>query len=197
MKELNIQKNGKPCIYSIKSKTSGKLYIGSATGHYRRKGQHYYMLRRNIHFNRHLQSAWNKYGEEDFEFSVLEFITDLSLIEERELYYIDKFNVTDNTKGYNIRRDCRTNLGKPWPLESRIKFSLSKKGKKITHLNYIEIAKKNMKKVIAIKINTNEKIIFNSIKEASISLKIERTSISKALHKVIYRAGSYYWDFAA
>ena len=52
-----------------------------------------------------------------------------------------------------------------------------------------------MKKVTATNIKTKEEIQFNSIFDASIALKIDRTCISKALHKVINRAGNYHWDF--
>jgi hypothetical protein len=30
IKTLNIQKNGKPCIYKIQNKINNKIYIGSA-----------------------------------------------------------------------------------------------------------------------------------------------------------------------
>jgi len=197
MKKLNIQKNGKPCIYCIENLINGKLYIGSAIGHYRRKGQHFYMLRRNIHWNSHLQSAYNKYGEENLDFKVLEFIETLLDLSEKETFWIKKLNSTNREFGYNIRIDCETNLGKKWPIESRIKFSLSKKGKIPPHLNYVEIAKLNMKKIEGTNKETNKKIKFNSIKEAGELLNIEKTSISKALHNVIKSAGNYYWNFAA
>lgn len=195
MKKLDIHKNGKPCIYSIKNTVNNKIYIGSAIGHYRRKGQHFYMLRRNIHFNKHLQSSWNKYQEQNFIFEILEFIEDLNLIQTKEEYYINLYDTLNPCKGYNTRTSCKTNLGLKWPLESRIKFSNSKKGKKLIHLNYIEVAKKNMKKVTAINTITKEVLHFNSIIEASIILNVQKTSISKALHKVIKSAGNFYWDF--
>ena len=196
MKKLDIQKNGRPCIYSIKNNINGKLYIGSAIGHYRRKAQHFYLLRRGLHWNKHLQSSYNKYGESVFEFIVIEFIESIEDLQKKEEYYIKEMNTTNIKFGYNIRIDCSTNLGKKWPIEARIKFSLSKKGKKIKYLNYIEIANKNKKKVIATnKLNGNS-IEFNSIKEAGKNLNIQRTSISKALKKVIKSAGNYYWDYA-
>lgn len=92
MRKINIEKDGKPCIYSIKNKVNNKQYIGSATGHYRRKSQHMYMLRRGIHFNPHLQSSFNKYGESNFEFKVLEFVDDLLKLEERELFYVTELD---------------------------------------------------------------------------------------------------------
>lgn len=197
MRRLNIQKNGRPCIYSIENKINGKLYIGSAIGQYRRKAQHFYMLRRNTHWNQHLQSAYNKYGEENMEFSVLEFIEDTSMLEERESKWIEKLKTTDRTVGYNIRIDCKTNLGKKWPEESKIRFSLSKKGKRPPHLNYEEIAKLNMKKVEGTNKDNENKVVFDSIREASEALKIDRTSISKAVNGAAKSAGNYYWNLVA
>ena len=195
MNKLDIQKNGKPCIYKIINKINNKLYIGSAIGHYRRKGQHYWLLRNNKHWNNHLQSAYNKYGEENINFEVLEFINDLSILASKEEYWIKKLNTTDRTIGYNIRIECQTNLGKKWPIESRIKFSLSKKGKRIPHINYEQLNKLTMKKIEGVHKVTNTKVTFNSLKEAGETLHIDRTCISKALNGKIKSAGNYYWNF--
>ena len=53
-----------------------------------------------------------------------------------------------------------------------------------------------MKKVIGKNKNTMETLEFDSIKSASEALNIDRTSISKALHKAIKSAGNYYWELA-
>jgi hypothetical protein len=188
-------KDGNPCIYIIQNIINNKVYIGSAIGHYRRKSQHYYMLRRNIHFNKHLQSSWNKYKEENFIFKVIEFIKDLNSITIREEFYIKEYDSTNPFKGFNHRAICDTNLGNKWPEESKLKFSNSKKGKRILHLDYNKLAEINRKKVVAINKITNKQLIFNSIKEASETLDIDRTNISKALHKVIKSAGNYFWNF--
>ena len=45
----------------------------------------------NSHDNKHLQSAWNKYGEDNFEFSVLEVVHDKAFLDEKEIQYIEKF----------------------------------------------------------------------------------------------------------
>jgi len=197
MKKLDIQKNGKPCIYSITNKINEKIYIGSAIGHYRRKGQHFYLLRRNTHWNNHLQSAYNKYGKENIIFDVIEFIDDLSKLSQREQYWIEQKNSINREFGYNTRLDCETNLGKKWPIESRLKFSLSKKGITPPHLNYIEITKLNMKRITGTNKESGIITEFNSVKEAGEKLKIDRTSISKVLNGNGKSAGNYYWNFAA
>lgn len=194
IKSLNIQKNGRPCIYKIQNIINNKIYIGSAIGHYARKGQHFYLLRNNKHFNKHLQSSWNQYGEENFIFEVLEFIENLETLKDREEFYIKKYTSNNPEIGFNYRLYCETNLGIKRSLESRLKQSYSKKG--ITpNINYTMIAKLNSKPIIGINKITNEKVTFSSIKQAGEILKIQKTSISKALHNKLKSAGGYYWDF--
>ena len=59
---------------------------------------HLNSLRRGDHKNPHLQHAWNKYGEDNFEFSILEICSkqDTYIAEQK---YLDKRDV-DNS--YNI-----------------------------------------------------------------------------------------------
>lgn len=190
----NIHKIGKPCIYKIENLINHKVYIGSAIGHYQRKGQHYYMLRRNSHYNQHLQSSWNKYGESNFIFEVLEFIDNINLLKEKEEYYINLYNSNNNQSGFNFRIYCNTNLGIKRSLESRLKQSISKKGR-TPNIDYNKIAKLNNKKIIATNIKTTNTIIFNSVKEAGKFIGISPTCISKALHKKSKTSGGYYWDF--
>jgi group I intron endonuclease len=61
---------------------------------------HRWYLRKGTHSNIHLQNAWNKDGEENFEFGILEELIDKNEIKEREIYYISSFNSHYN--GYNL-----------------------------------------------------------------------------------------------
>ena len=58
-------------IYKIINIINNKFYVGSAVNLKRRKARHFSELRGNKHNNRHLQAAWNKYGEQAFVFVVL------------------------------------------------------------------------------------------------------------------------------
>lgn len=60
-------------IYTITNKVTGKLYIGESLDIYRRwHDEHIPQLRKNCHYNKELQNDFNKYGEENFSFEVLE-----------------------------------------------------------------------------------------------------------------------------
>lgn len=84
-------------IYQIKNKSNNKVYIGQTIQSFQRRyWLHQWKLRNNVHDNKYLQNAWNKYGEDNFEFSVVE-ITDKNNIDEREKYWI---------KYYKDRKIC-------------------------------------------------------------------------------------------
>jgi group I intron endonuclease len=61
-----------PGIYSITSKATQKIYIGSSRDVVDRWKQHQRSLRGGRHRNAHLQSHFNKYGLDDLVFEVLE-----------------------------------------------------------------------------------------------------------------------------
>ena len=60
-------------IYEIRNTTNGNRYVGSAVNLKRRWSDHKKRLLGGTHRNEHLQRAWNKYGEDAFEFDVLEY----------------------------------------------------------------------------------------------------------------------------
>lgn len=69
------------CVYRILNRKVNKCYIGSTADYDRREYDHLYALRKKNHVNKYLQRAWDKYGEENFEFQVVEeyfFPTDYS-----------------------------------------------------------------------------------------------------------------------
>lgn len=76
-------------IYLITCKTSNKRYVGSSNNIKRRWQKHVAELKRCNHDNRYLQNTWNKYGEESFEFAVLEVVEDELQLAIREQHWID------------------------------------------------------------------------------------------------------------
>lgn len=60
-------------VYAIsRISDSARFYIGSAACFQRRWNSHKSRLRAGSHHSLALQRAWNKYGEQDFEFAMLE-----------------------------------------------------------------------------------------------------------------------------
>lgn len=93
---------GKSGIYEIRCKVTDDAYVGSSRNIGRRWYGHRARLRNNIHPTKHLQNAWNKYGEENFEFSIVEFC-DVECLVDREQVYLDSGAYIYNkaTKAYN------------------------------------------------------------------------------------------------
>jgi len=58
-------------VYEIVNTINKKRYVGSSVNIKRRWQTHKSKLRKGIHENEHLQRAWNKYGENCFEFHIL------------------------------------------------------------------------------------------------------------------------------
>ena len=89
-------------IYFILNKTNGKVYVGQTTDFHDRWIKHKHKLRNNYHYNPHLQSAWNKYGEDSFEYHQLEHCSKEAL-GDCEDWWIDYFDALNREKGYNLR----------------------------------------------------------------------------------------------
>jgi group I intron endonuclease len=64
------------CIYKIINVINNKFYVGSAVDFEKRKARHLWRLRRGDHANKHLQAAWQKYGEKAFVFAVVQTVAE-------------------------------------------------------------------------------------------------------------------------
>ena len=68
---------------------SCKLYVGSACDFTRRFKEHRDRLRAGRHCNPHLQAAWIKYGERAFEFIIIRYIEDCTVLLSAEQEFLD------------------------------------------------------------------------------------------------------------
>lgn len=87
-------------IYKIVNKVNGKYYVGSSNDVVKRWNNHKSQLRRKIHKSPHLQSAWNKYKELNFNFVIVENcdVDKLLIIEQKYLdVSISEKNICYNT----------------------------------------------------------------------------------------------------
>jgi group I intron endonuclease len=116
-------------IYKILNTTNNKVYIGSATHIEKRWRDHKWYLNHNIHHNSHLQSSWNKYGAEVFEFIILLECRIDDLLT-NELKFILAHNSFDNNCGYNVNDPEHKFLNRKHSEKTKQKLSLQKLGDK-------------------------------------------------------------------
>jgi group I intron endonuclease len=101
-------------VYCIFNKINNKFYIGSTSvkskypsmsGFNYRWRTHKCLLKNNKHHNKHLQNSWNKYGESNFVFKVLEIVDpqDCFLMEELYIQFSNsKFLYNKNTQSNTL-----------------------------------------------------------------------------------------------
>ena len=132
------------CVYTITNIKNNKVYVGKTHHFYSRKSQHRRALFENKHFNKHLQRAWNIYGESSFVFEILEEYP-IEYLYAMEHYWCNMLDSFNYEKGYNerpthplnkgsnsikMREQLRQiNLGKKASPEAKLKMSLAKLGK--------------------------------------------------------------------
>lgn len=213
------------CVYRILNKVNGKFYIGSTKGELRRrKSAHLAKLRHNKHYNSYLQNAWNKYGEENFEFIEIETIIfektstikeSYLKLRERELHFIVNLN-----PHYNINRiTADGSLGRVLSEEQKDHLRKKLKGRKRTseEIENIRRGKLGVKQsqehrdaMIKAKLNkpirsSRPVLVFNLNNEllfeyafqgqAAKELGINKTSISNNINGRRRIAGKYIFKF--
>lgn len=83
------------CIYRILNRKNGKFYIGSTKNYNNRVARHLSDLRTNKHHCLPLQKSFNKYGEKNFIFEIIEEVSKELLID-KELHYIEQMRPAYN-----------------------------------------------------------------------------------------------------
>ena len=166
-------------IYCIENKITNMVYIGLSKNINNRWKEHKYRLNRNIHPNNKLQNAWNKYGEESFEFFVLEKC-DKNIIYEREKYWIQQYKSYDRNLGYNLSTGGEnTSEGSTWSNEQKDAFS----------------QKLNPKKVIQVDIYGNIIKTWRSASNADRILDLSASKIKQCCEHQAIHCGNYLWFY--
>ena len=114
-------------IYQIKNLVNNKVYVGSAVDVKQRIRAHRHLLKQGNHFNKHLQSAWDKYGENSFKFNLLQTVENKEELLSIEQEYLDSL---DSDTKYNQREVAESNFGMKFSYEWRNNLSLAHQGKK-------------------------------------------------------------------
>jgi group I intron endonuclease len=109
-------------IYRIKNLVNGKCYYGSSKNIEKRWKRHKRELKKNTHINCILQRSWDKYGEDNFLFEVVEECS-VDIILETEQKYLDlqpEYNIgIKSSGGDNLTRNPNKDI-----IISKIKKSL-------------------------------------------------------------------------
>lgn len=98
-------------VYSIENTKNGKLYVGSAASSFsRRWNVHKCLLKKGTHHSAHLQSAWDKHGEDSFCFDVIvETTPELAVATEQ--FWINTLRTDERAYGYNATGVAGSMLG--------------------------------------------------------------------------------------
>lgn len=172
---------GKSGIYCIINTKNQKKYIGSSKNLYRRLSTHRAYLRKGIHQNPKLQNSWNKYGEAQFQYYILEFC-DIEALLEREQFYIDTINPYFNI----IREVQEVKISE----ESKLKMSISRK--KGFERGTVKLYQ--MKPIYQYDLEGNYIQEFKSIKEAALQSGVTRSSINRFLEGKYKKGGNFLWS---
>jgi group I intron endonuclease len=90
-------KNG---VYKIVNQINNKFYIGSSNNIFLRWKKHILALKKSYHHNTHLQRAWDKYGKDNFYFTIVEECESILI---REQHFLDtlkpQYNIAKKATG--------------------------------------------------------------------------------------------------
>lgn len=114
-------------IYAIRNILNNKVYIGQTSENFQRRYWHHkWKLNNNCHDNEYLQNSWNKYGEDNFEYFVIEVVDDEDMLDDLEICYIEKYKSINLS--YNILNGGGGRRG--IPMSSHAKAIIGEKNKK-------------------------------------------------------------------
>lgn len=123
LKKLIIKENqNKSGIYSWTNKLTGNIYIGQSVNLSAWFKNYYNVSYLSSKHNLIICRALIKYGYSNFSLEILEYC-DLSVLVEREQYYLDKFKGS-----YNILKVAGSSIGNKHYEETKAKISKSLKG---------------------------------------------------------------------
>jgi group I intron endonuclease len=93
----------------------------------KRFASHKRSLKKGFHHSAKLQEEFNKYGEKNLIFNIVEEVFDVGLLSQREQFWINYYN--SHIDGYNSCPIANSSLGFKHSVKTKLKMSLS--GKKV------------------------------------------------------------------
>lgn len=99
-------------VFEIRNKIDNKIFIDSGNNIPAKFNRHKFQLNAGLHPNKEMQTDWNKYGEINFEFNVIEEIEQKDEIKDyskklKEL--VKKYLTEAESKGINIYNPLNIN----------------------------------------------------------------------------------------
>ena len=123
MQKIDKKLQSKCGVYEFFNLENGKRYVGSSKDIYSRLSEHLHNLRYGKSHNKHFQAAWDKYGEDNFIYNVLEYCS-LEDQYNREQFYLDFIQPE-----YNFSSQVIANTGREMTQEIKDKISNTLKQK--------------------------------------------------------------------
>lgn len=128
-------------IYTITNLVNNKIYVGSSIECEKRGKGHFTALKNNKHSNPYLQASYNKHGEKNFKFEILEKHDEKYLLS-FENYWGHMLDSWNRKIGYNIRFiNPDKNRLSSFPEETRLKMSQARLGIKLS--DEVKLSMKN------------------------------------------------------
>lgn len=150
-------------IYIIRNTVNSKVYIGQTKTSVEQRWREH--LRHAQYGSQVINKAMKKYGVNKFYIETLE-ICDINLLDYREMYYIDLYDSTDKSKGYNV------SIGGNTPRFKRKTLSIS-------NLVDLYVNKKFTLEEIAEKYGVSRYIINTELTNAGIVIRDRHDSSSR------------------
>jgi group I intron endonuclease len=110
---------------------NGKMYVGSSGDIEKRMSDHRVALNRGSHHSVTLQRAWEKYGADAFEFSVVAVVEHPEQLLAEEQRWIDHYRCVGR-RGYNVSPTAGSPRGVKHSAEARDRMRAAKIGRKLT-----------------------------------------------------------------
>lgn len=188
-------------VYCFINNVNNKLYIGETVkSSYNERITEHYSKSKTI--NNYFYKAIRKYGWNNFSVIIL-FQTEVmdntdenkkilnDIVNEKEVYYINKYNTIDHTKGYNLTDGGDGVVNYKFSEESRSKMSEKRSGE--NHWNYGNFNNKTSSLILQFDLDFNFIREWPSMKEIERELKYKSNNISNCCNNKLDSYKGFIW----